>query len=228
MTANPSDHQLPTRPRAVFDQEKLPCCVSCALAGAMEILHPDWPPLAALFHYHVTRFDNQGADSAGFLYLDTAILTLTNQGICQHALHPEPFTPAGAVVRPSSAAYADGSTRQVGREVFRFRYRPLSGPSMAVSIREQLRDDCPVVLGITLPEGYPTSFLNPIKEWRDPANPPPSASYHCVLVVGYSDARQALRVQDSRGHHPSFEGGGWWMGYRVVDSSIVHEAYSLF
>jgi hypothetical protein len=46
-----------------------------------------------------------------------------------------------------------------------------------------------------------------------------------VLITGYDDARQALHVHDSQGTE-HFDQGRWWMGYRVVDSSVVVEAYS--
>jgi hypothetical protein len=52
----------------------------------MEVIHPTWPPLAPLFHYYVTKNDNNGANQDGFLSMDSAINTLTNQGICQRDL----------------------------------------------------------------------------------------------------------------------------------------------
>jgi hypothetical protein len=226
LAANPSSHQLPTRPRSIIDQGTVPCCVSCALAGAMEILHPDWPPLAPLFHYFVTRFDNLGADSNGFLFLDRALQTLTTQGICRLDLHTQPFTSTGATIRPSRQAFTDALTRRLLRQGLFFRYRPLPGPSRVALIREQLRKGFPVVIGFTLPQGYHRTFLNEKKEWQDPNNPARTTSGHCLLVIGYADSRQALLVQDSRGV-AEFDRGCWWLGYRVADSSVVLDAYSL-
>lgn len=224
--ADLSERQLPARPRAILDQANVPCCVSCALAGAMEILHPGWPPLAPLFHYFVTRHDNRGADSSGFLFLDDALLTLTNQGICKQASHPQLFTPEGAAVRPSPPAFADALERRLPRDGLRFRFTPLVGGSRAALIREQIRAKHPVVIGLTLPAEYPLSFLNTNREWLDPL--PLSASHHCVLVLGYSDARRAFRIRDSRGERKNFDDGGWWMGYRIVDSPAIQEAYTIF
>ena len=56
IAGNPQNISL-SRPKRVLDQADVPCCVSCALAGAMQILHPEWPELAPLFHYFVTRFE---------------------------------------------------------------------------------------------------------------------------------------------------------------------------
>jgi hypothetical protein len=51
-------------------------------------------------------------------------------------------------------------------------------------------------------------------------------SGHCVLAFGYDDSRQVLHIQDSQGED-AFDGGRWWMGYRVVDSTVVQEVYRL-
>lgn len=222
LAANPSVVRLP-RPRSLYDQEDVPCCVSCALAGAMEILHPEWPPLAPLFHYFVTRFDNHAADRDGLLILQSAILTLTTQGICRLDLHAPLFTNAGARTRPSRPAFTDASTRLLRGPFFSF--RPIPQSSRVTQIRDELRRGYPVVIGVTLPQRYPKGFLNPQGEWTDPQEPA-STIGHCLLVLEASDARQALLVQDSRGPG-EFKEGRWWLGYRVAGSSVVREAYSL-
>jgi hypothetical protein len=226
IAAHLSSHELPAKPRSIVDQQNLPCCVSCALGAAMEILNPDCPALAPLFHYYVTRFENGGANAEGFLFLDNGLATLTNEGICREELHHPPFTGVGAATKPSSDAYADALARALGRRRLQFRYSQVNGPSKVAWMRDQLHRDCPVVIGIQLPMTYPDSFLNSSFEWLDPESSPRSASGHCVLAFGYNDARQAFHIQDSRGS-VTFERGCWWMGYRVADSSIVQDAYSL-
>lgn len=191
----------------------------------MEVLNPSWPTLAPLFHYYVTRYEQGGADEDGFLYLKNALETLASAGICRGSLYNYPFTVAGSQTQPSPAAYTDGLARALARRGLRNRYAPSTSASTTAWTRDRLRLNCPVVLGIRLPLSYPKTFLNDRFEWLDP-EAPGSSSGHCVLVVGYSDARQALRIQDSRGKS-AFDGGGWWMGYRVADSAVVQEAYAL-
>jgi hypothetical protein len=192
----------------------------------MEIIDPTAPGLSPLFHYYVTRYDNCGANVDGFLYLDDGLNTLTNEGIASRALHSPPFTATGAATKPSAGAYADAITRALGRRGVRLRYTPIGGASMVAAIREELSQDHPVVIGIQLPMGYPSSFLNSRFEWLDPDNPPLSQSGHCVLAVGYNDIRTSFHIQDSRGS-ATFDNGYWWMGYRIVDSVVVQESYSL-
>jgi hypothetical protein len=211
------------KPRRVVDQQDVQCCVSCALTGALEITNHAWPPLAPLFHYHVTRFDERGADSRGALFLDTALFAVHSHGVCAHAMHDRAFTEQDAVKAPTAAARRDADGR---KPAAKFWFRPLSGPSWVASIRDQLRSGNPVVIGFRLPAGYPDRFLDPRHEWTDPSNPAMSSSGHCVLVTGFSDARTALRIHDSQGAN-RFDGGGWWMGYRVADGGAIGEAYAI-
>jgi len=227
--ANPGAAALGTMPRRIVNQRDVECCVSCALAGAMEVRYQH-PPLARMFHYHVTRFINGGADGEGRLFLDRGIGTLTAQGICREADHASVFTEQGAAIRPSQLAFDDAVTRRIGRDSYRFRYQPIDAPSRAAEIRRHIREDHPVVITFTLPMNYPRSFLNENDEWLDERSPPPSGSRHCVLVVAFDDARAggrgAIRIVDSQGTD-KFDQGLWWMAYRVVDSATVHEAYAL-
>lgn len=192
----------------------------------MEALNSGWPALAPLFHYYVTRYDRGGADAEGYLFLDSGVATLATVGICRKELHPQPYTRAGAATKPTPEAYTDALTRALRRRRERPRLVHVSGISKVTWIREQLCQDRPVVIGLQLPMNYPNSFLNSNFEWLDPNSSPRSRSGHCVLAFGYNDAQQALHIQDSHGVG-CFERGRWWMGYRVVDSIIVQDAYSL-
>jgi hypothetical protein len=223
--ANPSTYELTSKSRTIANQQNVECCVSCVLGAAVEILNPTYAPLSPLFHYHVARYEEGNADADGSLFLGDALGTLAQQGICARQLHDPPFSTVGAEGVPSEEAYADGRTRALKRRGIRSRYIPAGGPSTVAWIRGQLLLDRPVALGITLPRGYPDSFLDSRFAWNNPGSAP-SSSGHCVLAVGYSDARQALHIQDCRGAE-SFAQGCWWMGYRVADGAYVKEAYAL-
>jgi hypothetical protein len=226
LTANPSSHQLPISPRSVLDQLDLNCCVSCAITSAMESRDASVPPLAPLFHYHVCRFDDGGADADGSLFLDKALASLSRKGICRTELHPYPFTEAGTRAIPSTAAQADAASRALRTRPPRFPYSRARGLSRVTWAREELQKDHPLLLGMRLPETYPDRFLNARFEWLEPDASAMTLAGHCVVVTGFSDLRQAVRVQDSRASK-RFDGGRWWMGYRVLDSPAVLELYSL-
>lgn len=226
----PGSDFVPTMPRRIVDQAGVECCVSCALAGAMEARHPAFPVLGRMFHYHVTRFRNGGADDLGRLFLDAGIATLTAQGICREADHASVFDAPGAAARPKPAAFEDALTRRIRRQGLHFAYEQVSGTSRAAEIRRHIRNGHPVVLTFSLSSGYPRAFLNADHEWLDERRPPPSSSRHCVLVVGFDDLRGrgagAVRIVDSQGPD-MFDRGMWWMAYRILDSARVHQAFAL-
>ena len=214
IAARPGAGSLDAMPRRIVDQQDVECCVSCALAGAMEVRQPKAPVLGRMFHYHVTRFVNGGADGSGRLFLDRGIGTLTAQGICREVDHASVFDAAGAALRPKQAAFDDALTRRLLRQGLRFPYEEVGGTSRAAEVRRHIRENHPVVLTFTLPMGYPGAFLNDEHEWLDERTPPASASRHCVLVAGFDDLRGggtgAVRIVDSQG--PAvFDGGMWWM-----------------
>lgn len=221
-----SSHELLARPRTPFDQADLPCCVSCAMGAAMETMNPGWPELSPLFHYYVTRYVRGGADDEGFLILRSGLDTLSNNGVCRRDLHDPPFRMPEASAKPSPAAFADASTRLLKRRGLQPGFLRPAGVSVSVWAKEQLNLNHPVVIGFRLPANYRTpSFLNPDFVWLDPQTPL-TRSGHCVLAYGYNDALQALHIQDSQGED-EFDGGRWWMSYRVMDGPAIQEVYSL-
>lgn len=223
VTANPAIRSVGA-PRRVVDQSNVPCCVSCALSGALEVLNPAWPALAPLFHYYITRFEERGADGLGVPFLDAGLSALRDHGVCAETLHVREFTESDAGNPPSIAARLDAGHR---RPAGRFWFRTLSGPSWSAAIRDELREGHAVVIGIRLPVGYPGGlFLDARHEWTDPNRPALSSTGHCVLATGFNDARTALRIHDSQGA-ARFDRGGWWMGYRVADFGAITEAFSI-
>jgi hypothetical protein len=232
VSATISSHFLDTAPRRIVNQGGVLCCVSCAFGAAMEIVHRDWPELAPLFHYYVTANLHHGADSSGALRIDDALATLTAQGICRHADHDvdggQPYTGAMAGMRPTPAAFTDARQRVIRRVALHFQYQRLTGPSWSRAVRDQLRQNRPVVIGFSLPRGYESDeFLDARLEWSDLERYPPTDTGHCVVATGYDDSRTALRIVDSHGGNR--RGGGiWWMQYRVVDGGVIQDACSLY
>lgn len=232
--ASASITPLRPMPRRVLDQRGTQCCVSCALASAMEVRQPLWATLSPVFHYHVTRFVNKGADAGGRLFPSAGFATLMTNGICDEADHTSVFDDGGVGAQPSPGAFKKASTQVLRGALLQSPVKPIAPGSRSADIRSHLQAGRPVIVIFRMPLDYPKpTFLNDQHEWLDPATPPVSAVNHCVLLVGFDDLRGsgstrkgAVEVFDSQGAG-AFAGGRWWMGYRVLDSRIVVEAFAL-
>jgi hypothetical protein len=226
---NPRPDRLESMPVRAVDQGDTQCCISCSLTGALESLGKEQQALSQMFHYHVTRRKPGGAMPDGQLVLSSAIGTVLNVGICRDALHPSVFTAGGADRVVSGEAVNEAKTRRLRPTILGqpSPVRHLTGTARSASVREEIRKRHPVVVLFTLPLGYPDAkaFLNDDHEWCDERTPPPSGTRHCVLVVGFDDSRcgnaGAVEIFDSQGSQ-RFDGGRWWMGYRVLESAQVH------
>ncbi|HJQ99901.1 MAG TPA: hypothetical protein VJ826_16415 [Candidatus Polarisedimenticolaceae bacterium] len=212
--------------RRVLDQGSVSCCVSCALAVALETLHADWPLLAPLFHYHVARVQRGYADRDGSIRIEDGRDVLASTGICRESLHSYPIREEHVHTVPSPEAFRDALQHRLLRAGYRLRMGEVIGTSKAVQIRARLIDGDAIVLGFRRPSRFPGGVLDARFLWDDPAVDLSSALGHCVLVTGFSDMRGALRIQDSEGAG-AYDGGGWWMGYRVVDTPVAEKAYWL-
>ena len=220
ISSNPKSLPSIIRPRAVRDQGVTSTCVSCSMASAVEGLAPGSPELSPLFHYYFSSKDGRN------IRLEDAVWPVKLKGICAQQFHDYLITEPATQIRPSQDAEKDAVKRRVIDKPLR--PRSTEGPLRltAVEIRERLMSRFAVLIGLQLPAGHPQattgsgSFLTD-GEWRDP-DLPLKGVRHCVLAVGFSDARLAFRVQDSYGKL-KFDAGCWWLAYRVVDSAVQIE-----
>ena len=217
---------LPVTPRALRDQQQIQACVSCASAAAMEIRDRAAPALSAMSHYHLAREKGLG-NLEGRLTLQEGLMTLQRAGICSQHLHAAPMTDAGVNMPLTPDARADARNNRLLRQGPFPPFESIGSGSRVMGIRHHVKRLRPVLLGFRLPLTYPDgSFLGDRHQWDNPAIDL-SSDGHCVVVIGFDDFRQALRVQDSRGRHPRFQEGCWWMGYPVADSPAILVAASV-
>jgi hypothetical protein len=226
LTGSREMFMLPVTPRALRDQRGLEACVSCASAAAMEVRDRGAPVLSAMSHYHLARVETHLGNAQGRLTLEEGLATLQNAGICSQHLHDAPMTDAGLTVPLTPDARADARRNRLLRQGLFPPFEPIGSGSRVIGIRHHVKRQRPVLLGFRPPRAYPDRFLFGDHQWDDPSvELLPDG--HCVVVIGFDDVRQALRVQDSRGNHPKFQEGCWWMGYAVADSPAILVAASV-
>lgn len=226
LTATASKVVLP-HPFGARDQLHVPCCVSCAIAVAMECLDHRTPParqLSPLYHYWRARERDGKQDNLAHLTLRDGLQSAVDDGIAELKRHDPPFDRDGALTPPSS--HADASARQ--RRLAMFdpiteapAYFRVSGAGQWL---ESLRRRMPVVAGFWVTSSYRS--ITPANPVHGPIPPESSTVGHAVAVVGFDEASSAFLIKDSRGTEWG-DRGMWWMPASIVDSSLIESAFAL-
>jgi hypothetical protein len=214
--------------RSIRDQKRVNCCVSCALAVCIEVLHPEYGELSPLFHYCETGLQRRGQppgiqDGIG---IQDGLDTLGSAGICLRSLHDLGYDTHGVTTVPSLAAEADGRQRAMPYLPHRYvsGYSPLDLDRDPINeCKQALAKGRPILAGIHLTTDYQDSKL---AELDTPG--PRTGARHVVAILGYSDAKHSFIVQDSRG--PDFAlGGQWWLSYFNLTSApaLVFQAFAI-
>lgn len=220
----PSGKMLP-HPFAARSQGEIPCCVSIAIAVAMETLDARdgrATELAPLFHYYLAR----GGGDYIPLDLRRGMTFAAREGLCSLPLHPHPYDLDGARLGPTAEAQVDAREHRLGSydPVTRTTYYQRIRGSLVDGIRDAVAGGSPVVIGFWLTSAYdritPGNPVHPLLPHE------PSSDGHAVAVLGYDDGRRVVFVKDSRG--PGFgRGGVWMMPYENLDSPLVNEGWVL-
>ena len=213
-------------PRALLDQKDLKCCVSCALAACLEVLHAGYAQLSALFHYAMTVAPNpqDAVDLTNGMTPEEGFAALYHQGICSFEKHPYPFRSPEAKTKPNQAAIDDALPRAVTELDFAT-YLPYFQPiGLAIDpvneCKKCLQQGNPLLFGIYLTANWGAAKLD--------SPGARTGSRHAVACLGYSDLEASFIIQDSFGPGHG-RGGQWWLPYQSFVSSepIVFSAHAV-
>ncbi|MBI4890530.1 MAG: C1 family peptidase [Acidobacteria bacterium] len=212
---------------AARDQQKVPCCVPCAISVAMECLDQLTPPareLSPLYLYWKARAALQKEDVLTELTLRDGFNAAVKHGVAERGLHDVAFDREGALTEPSEEA--DGSARQ--RRLVDFdpvkKLPAYFKVKTVTQWKQALRQAMPVVMGFFVTSAY--EAITPESPVHGPVPEEGSEAGHCVAVIGYDDQRGAFLAKDSRGANWGDE-GRWWLPYEVLDSDLVNCAFAL-
>ncbi|MFP5287817.1 MAG: peptidase c1a, papain [Thermoanaerobaculia bacterium] len=227
---NPSRRRVeighPIDPRS---QGEVPCCVSIAIASAMEALDAFQAPfleLSPLFNYFTARNDPR---RLGFLDIREGFKAATNEGICRLDLHDVTFDRAGAETEPSEEARADALQQRlkpIDPITFQTSYWRLPDSGRVEAWRSALAEGLPIVTGLWVTGGY-WRLRDELDVYPDDLGDP-ARDGHAVIVLGYDDDREggAFLIKDSRGSNFG-DAGHWWLPYRLAATRLVAEGWAV-
>ena len=209
----------------------VPCCVSCSIVTAMEVLDAQKSPetrLSVLFHYYAAR---QRADRLTDLEMREGLRTAVNVGVCDLDLHlpasaDAELTREDAKAKPAVDAYNDASQRRIlglDNATLRMRYHRIIDSRDPGPWKAAITAGFPIVLVFPITQGY----LEIVPSGNDIHGPvtgrPINPSYHAVCAFGF-DKQGGLHVRDSRDQLGTV--GNWWLPWPVISQpTFISEAW---
>ena len=127
-------------------------------------------------------------------YVTDALNVLSQQGVCP--LNEMPYDQNDWVTKPSQQATADAKK-------FRIDYWRKINHTDIKEVKAHLAAGYPVVIGATVSEEF---VHNGKDTWKEPGT---AEGGHCMLLVGYDDAKNAFKVMNSWGPEWGDNGFGW-------------------
>lgn len=204
----------------VKDQGQLGACTAFAGTGNLEYLSNRWHKqpvvLSPLFLYYLEReldgtLDQGDCGSMG----RTACRAMRRYGVCLES--EDTYDPAKLSVPPTTAQLAEALAYQAGS------YHVLG---TVADIRSCLASGYPVLVGFTVYQSFESqqcanTGIMPVPDKAKEA----ILGRHEVLAIGYSDARQALKLRNSWGAAWGAS-GNFWMPYQcAADPDVLGDAW---
>lgn len=208
----------------------IPCCVSCAITTAMEIIDAkkgSVTEMSELFHYYVTRNNKDRLSAIDFRQGFQAAI---DHGIAPKEYHPYPKSRANPMKRkdalepPSPDAIEAAENYKIAFDIVIkvFRYHSIPNFNRTEFWKTAIQEQNPVIFGFWMTEAY----LNIIPEnpYHGVIEGMKSSDGHAVLATGYDEQIKSFLIKDSRGASFGKE-GSWWLNYSLVETNLVMESW---
>jgi len=210
-TGLPSGIDLRPNCSPVEDQGHVGSCTANSIVGALEDLQiasgSPMTDLSRLFvYYNARRFsDQEGVDCGASM--PHAMASLLAFGACPEVLWP--YDEARWGLKPEEACY---------QNTIRFQGLHYASVSPNDERKYVLASGLPIIFGMGVPQhllmvvGGQTGYMPPPSDGRWEK----ASSGHAMLIVGYSDAKNAWLVRNSWGTDYGID-GHVWIDYHVMD-----------
>lgn len=210
-TGLPPEVDLRPNCSPVEDQGRVGSCTANSIVGALEYLQiasgGPMTDLSRLFvYYNARRFSDRESDDCGSS-MPHAMAGLLAFGACPETIWP--YDEARWNIKPEEGCYQGAVP---------FPELHYAGVAANDERKYVLASGLPIIFGMGVPEhllmviGAETGYMPPPEDgnWEQ------ATSGHAMLVVGYSDTRNAWLVRNSWGVGFG-ERGHVWIDYRVMD-----------
>jgi C1A family cysteine protease len=195
----------------VYDQGQLGSCTGNSIAAAMEYERDrqglsDFVPSRLFVYYNERALEGTVSSDAGAMIRD-GIKVVNTQGVCPETLWP--YDTGMFAVKPPQRCYVAAITDKA------VQYESIQTLG---DLKDAIASNLAVVFGFTVYESFESQAVAQTGVMPMPKSGESTVGGHCVLAVGYSDAKGQLIVRnswgDSWGDH-----GYFYMPYQYLTGS---------
>jgi len=214
-------------PRPPYDQGQLGSCTGNGIAGAIEFdrakqgFVPDFIPSRLFIYYNERVREHSVASDSGAMIRD-GIKTVNKQGVCPEADWPydDQSNPGAKVFqKPDAAAYTAAK-----------KFRATSYQRVMQNLNQMkgcLADGFPFILGFTCYDSLESAATAASGDIPMPGAGEGVIGGHCILAVGYDDARQVFLIRNSWGAAWGVGGYGTIPYAYLVDASLSQDFWTI-
>ncbi|MGE1155538.1 C1 family peptidase [Pseudomonas kitaguniensis] len=206
----------------VYDQGQLGSCTANGIAGAIQFdrmkqkLTPLFEP-SRLFIYYNERVIEHTVDSDSGAMIRTGIKSVGVQGDCPESEWPYDITKF--TVKPPQKCYTDAK-----------KYKAIQYQKVAQNLNQMkgcLAAGYPFVLGFSVYESLESKEVTKTGIVPMPASTEKMLGGHCVLAVGYDDAKQRFIIRNSWGETWGMKGYGTLPYGYLMDENLASDFWTI-
>jgi C1A family cysteine protease len=222
--AAPAEFDLRPQMPAVYDQGQLGSCTGNGIAAAMEYERDrqglsDFVPSRLFIYYNERALEGTVSSDAGAVIKD-GIKVVNSEGVCPETLWP--YEVGLFAVKPPKRCYVAALTdRLVSYEAIQ----------TLGDLKDAISSKLAVVFGFTVYESFESAAVAQTGVMPMPAPGEQVVGGHCVVAVGYSDAKSQVICRNSWGTGWG-DTGYFYMPYQYMtgaatssDSASINGAY---
>ncbi|MPQ87117.1 C1 family peptidase [Pseudomonas sp. MAFF 730085] len=206
----------------VYNQGQLGSCTANGIAGAIQFdrmkqkLTPLFEP-SRLFIYYNERVIEHTVDSDSGAMIRTGIKSVGVQGDCPESEWPYDITKF--TVKPPQKCYTDAK-----------KYKAVQYQKVAQNLNQMkgcLAAGYPFVLGFSVYESLESEEVTKTGIVPMPASTEKMLGGHCVLAVGYDDAKQRFIIRNSWGDAWGMKGYGTLPYGYLMDENLSSDFWTI-
>ncbi|MFS4469973.1 C1 family peptidase [Chryseobacterium sp. T20] len=216
VTSIPSSYIIPNTPPIVNQGHEGSCVAFATAYAAASTLEYNFKGVTSPRSPEYVYNQIKVSDCSGGSYPSSALDLIKNQGVCSWS--EMPYTDVGCSTQPNATQKSAASTHK-------FTTWATVDKTNISNVKALLSMNFPIIIAVTVDASFDN--LSSASNWIWKSHSGAKRGGHAICVVGYDDAKQAFKVQNSWG--PSWgDNGFFWIDYAFfakTTKGAINESY---